>query len=109
MRSMRVPAMLLGVVLLSTAGGLAWTATQTASEAASAQNTELTTASANTEVLVSEEFERAAAIGLQAVQDEIYQEFFTQPGTTNEKIARGGPTLEGINDRLAYLQTLFPG
>ena len=109
MRSMRVPAMLLGVVMLSTAAGLAWTATQTASEAASAQNTELSTAAANTEVLVSEEFERAGAIGLQASQDQIYQDFFNAPGSTTTKLADGGATLEGINERLIYLQGLFPG
>ncbi len=109
MRSMRVPAMVLGVVMLSTAAGLAWTATQTASEEASAQNTELSTAAANTEVLVSEEFERAGAIGLQASQDQIYQDFFNAPGTTTAKLEKGGATLEGINERLIYLQGLFPG
>ena len=70
MRSMRVPALVAGVVLLSSAAGITWTATQSASDAAGAQNTELRTAAANTEVLITEEFERAGAIGLLSAQDD---------------------------------------
>ena len=109
MRSMRLPALLLGVVMVSTAGGLAWTATQTASEASSAQNTELSTAAANTEVLVAQEFERAGAIGLMAAQDGVYQAFFRAPGSTNYKLTHDTGLWEAMNERLAYLQTLFPG
>ncbi|HEX5018366.1 MAG TPA: methyl-accepting chemotaxis protein [Actinomycetes bacterium] len=104
-----MPALLLGSVLLCTAAGLTWTATQSAADAASAQNTELRTAAANTEVLVSEEFERAGATGLLAAQDEIYQQFYREPGSVASKVSADTATRQLIDDRLVYLQTLFPG
>jgi methyl-accepting chemotaxis protein len=106
---MRVPALLLGAVLLSTAAGLTWTTTRAASDAAAAQDTELRTAAANTEVIVTGEFERAGAIGLLAAQDQIYQRFFRAPGSTATKVAEDIPARQGIDERLMYQQTLFPG
>ena len=50
-RSMRGPALVLGIVVLSSAAGLTYQATKSASEAANTQNTELQTAAANAEVL----------------------------------------------------------
>ena len=47
-RSMRAPALVLGIVLVASAGGLAWQEIRVADDAASAQNTELSTAAANT-------------------------------------------------------------
>jgi methyl-accepting chemotaxis protein len=106
---MRVPALLLGAVLLSTAAGLTWTTTRAASDAAASQDTELRTAAANTEVIVNEEFERAGAIGLLAAQDQIYQRFFRAPGSTASKVADDIWARQGIDARLMYQQTLFPG
>jgi methyl-accepting chemotaxis protein len=106
---MRVPALLVGTVLLSTAAGMTWTATRSASDAATAQNTELKTAAANTEVIVTEEFERAGAVALLASQDEIYKQFFQAPGSTRSKVASDTVPRQGIDDRLMYQQTLFPG
>ena len=82
MRSMRGPALVLGIVLLSSAAGLTYQATQSASEAASNQSAELQTAAANAEVLLSKQFERAGAIGLFTAQDDIFREFFKEPGST---------------------------
>jgi methyl-accepting chemotaxis protein len=106
---MRVPALVLGVVLLSSAAGLTWTATQAASDAASAQNTELRTAAENTEVLLTEEFERAGAIGLLAAQDSVFREFFLTPGSTESKVLRDVPSRQAIVEQLIYQQSLFPG
>ena len=63
-RSMRGPALVLGIVLVASAGGLAWQEIRVADDAASAQNTELSTAASNTETLLTEEFERAATVAL---------------------------------------------
>jgi methyl-accepting chemotaxis protein len=106
---MRVPALVAGVVLLSSAAGITWTATQSASDAAAAQNTELRTAAANTEVLITEEFERAGAIGLLSAQDGTYRDFFSAPGTTAAKVTEDIPSRQQIVDLLVYGQSLFPG
>ncbi|MFL6288795.1 MAG: methyl-accepting chemotaxis protein [Actinomycetes bacterium] len=104
-----MPALLVGTLLLSTAVGMTWTATRTASDAATAQDTGLKTAAANTEVIVTEEFERAGAIALLAAQDEIYQQFFMAPGSTAMKVAHDTVARQGIDERLMYQQGLFPG
>ncbi|MEO8108162.1 MAG: methyl-accepting chemotaxis protein, partial [Actinomycetes bacterium] len=109
MRSMRGPALVLGLVLLSSAVGVTYQATQSANEAASTQNTELQTAAANAEVLLSKQFERAGAIGLLTAQDDIFKDFFKEPGSTQQKVAADGKTRQEIVDLLAYIQTLFPG
>ncbi len=109
MRSMRGPALVLGIVLLSSAAGLTYQATKSASEAANTQNTELQTAAANAEVLLSKQFERAGAIGLLTAQDDIFKNFFKEPGSTRQKVAADGTTRQEIVDLLTYVQTLFPG
>jgi methyl-accepting chemotaxis protein len=106
---MRVPALVLGLVLLSSAVGLTYQSTQSASEAANNQNTELQTAAANAEVLLSKQFERAGAIGLLTAQDDIFRDFFREPGSTRQKVAADGRTRREIVELLAYVQTLFPG
>jgi methyl-accepting chemotaxis protein len=106
---MRVPALVLGVLMLSSAAGLAYQATRTASDSASAQNTELQTAAANTEVLLTAQFEQAGAIGLLTAQDEVFVDFFKAPGSTATKVAADDQSRQGIVDLLAYQQTLFPG
>ncbi|HUV48656.1 MAG TPA: hypothetical protein VMX11_06725, partial [Actinomycetes bacterium] len=70
MRSIRGPALVLGIVLLSSAAGLTYQATKSASEAGNTQSTELQTAAANAEVLLSKQLERAGAIGLLTAQDD---------------------------------------
>ena len=109
MRSMRGPALVLGIVLLSSAAGLAYQATKSASEAGNTQNTELQTAAANAEVLLSKQLERAGAIGLLTAQDDIFRDFFKDPGSTRQKVAADGRSRQEIVDLLAYVQTLFPG
>ncbi len=109
MRSMRGPALVLGLVLLSSTAGLTWQATQAARDAASDQNTELRTAAANTEVLLTEEFERAGAIGLLTAQNAVLADFFREPGSTKQKVADDGATRQEIDELLTYIQTLFPG
>jgi methyl-accepting chemotaxis protein len=109
MRSMRGPALVLGLVLLSSAVGLTWQETQSARDAAGNQNTELRTATANTEVLLTEEFERAGAIGLLTAQDAVLTDFFGERGSTASKVEADGPGRQKIVDLLAYVQTLFPG
>jgi methyl-accepting chemotaxis protein len=109
MRSMRVPALLMGVVLLSSAAAISWTATRAAADSARDQDTELTTAAANTEVLVTEQFERAGSSALLAAQDEIYRQFYRAPGSVRAKVDADSAIRQGIDDRLRYQQTLFPG
>ncbi len=109
MRSMRVPALVLGLVLLSSAAGLTWQTTQAANENANNQDSELRTAAANTEVLISKQFERAGAIGLLTAQDTVFSQFFNAPGSTEAKVASDTATRQDIVDLLVYQQTLFPG
>lgn len=109
MRSMRLPALVLGTLLLSTAAGISYQSTQTASDAAYTQNTELQTAAANTEVLLTSQFEQAGAIGLLTVQDGSFHDFFKAPGSTEEKVATDVGSRQRIDDLLIYQQTLFPG
>jgi methyl-accepting chemotaxis protein len=109
MRSMRVPALVLGVLLAASAGGVAWQQMRVASEAAGAQNTELRTAAAGTQTRLSEQFEKAAAVGLLLSQDAQYADFFARPGSTQSKIDRDILLRAKLTDQLQYVQTLFPG
>ncbi|MCZ3385438.1 MAG: methyl-accepting chemotaxis protein, partial [Actinomycetia bacterium] len=106
---MRVSALVLGVLMLSAATGLTWEATQTASAEANDQNTQLRTAAANTEVLLTSEFERAGAIGLLTSQNAVFPDFFLAPGSTSAKVAADIKERQRVVDVLAYEQTLFPG
>ena len=109
MRSMRVPAFALGMVLVASAGGIAWQEMRTARDAASDQNTELRTAASNTETLLTEQFERAATVGLLLSRDAAYPQFFREPGTTQQKINKEISVREDLIDQLQYVQKLFPG
>ena len=109
MRSMRVPALVLGVVLAASACGLAWQEMRLARDAVSAQNTELRTAASDTETRLTGQFDRAASVALLLSQDAHYSDFFKLNGTTQQKINRDVPMRAAITDQLQYVQTLFPG
>ena len=104
MRSMRVPAFALGMVLVASAGGIAWQEMRTARDAASDQNTELRTAASNTETLLTEQFERAATVGLLLSRDAAYAQFFREPGTTQQKINKEIPVREDLIDRMNLIE-----
>ena len=109
MRSMRVPALVLGIVLVASAGGVVWQEMRVARDAAGNQNTELQTAASNTETLLTEQFERAATVGLLLTRDSAYAQFFREPGSTQQKINQEIPLREKLINQLEYVQTLFPG
>ncbi len=109
MRSMRVPALVLGVTLLATSCGIAVTSMRSAADAAGEQNTELVTAARNTETLFTEQFERAAAVTLLMAKDNSYVNYFGVPGSNAQKIASDVAPLRDVRDQLLYVQTLFPG
>ncbi|MEO8329558.1 MAG: methyl-accepting chemotaxis protein, partial [Candidatus Nanopelagicales bacterium] len=106
---MRVPALVLGIVLVASAGGIAWQQMRIAREDAGNQNTELQTAASNAETLLTEEFERSAAVALLLSHDHAYSRFLDSPGSTQAKIDREVPLREDLIDQLQYVQTLFPG
>ena len=109
MKSLRVPALVLGVLLAAIAGGIAWQEMRVAGEAAAAQNTELRTAAANTQTLLTKQFERSATVALLLADDAHYADFLKAPGTTTQKINRDPKVRADITDQLQYVQTLFPG
>ncbi|MFZ0322821.1 MAG: methyl-accepting chemotaxis protein [Actinomycetes bacterium] len=109
MRSMRVPALVLGVTLLASACGIAATSVQNADQKASEQNTELITAARNTETMITQQFERAASINLLMAKNPAYAEFFQAKGTNDAKINQDIAPLAEARSQLAYVQTLFPG
>ena len=109
MRSMRVPALVLGFTLLATAGGLAVTQLQQADAQAGDQNTELVTAARNIETQITEQFERAASINLLMAKDGLYRDYFEANGTNAQKINRDIVPLQDAAAQLKYVQTLFPG
>ena len=53
-------------------------------------------------------FARASSIVLLTAHGSEFRQFYAEPGTFDERVRRGGPVLDAVNDSLAYLQQLYP-
>ena len=109
MRSMRVPALVLGALLVASFVGLSWQEMRVAREEVSSQNTELQSAAATTETLLTEQFERSGAFALVTAADSKYLSYLERPGSNQQKFDQDLPVRDHIVDDLQYIQKLFPG
>src|SRR5919198_985479 len=64
-------------------------------------------ASEEAEVL-ADYFSRARSIDLLTAHNPAFQDFYALPGDRQERVRSGGPTLDRVNQALAYLERLFP-
>jgi diguanylate cyclase (GGDEF)-like protein len=53
-------------------------------------------------------FARASSIVLLTAHSSEFRRFYAEAGDRDERVRRGGPTLDAINDSLGYLERLYP-
>jgi len=53
-------------------------------------------------------FARASSIILLTAQSSDYRRFYAEPGNRDQRVRRGGATLDAINKSLGYLEHLYP-
>jgi diguanylate cyclase (GGDEF)-like protein len=53
-------------------------------------------------------FTRASSIILLTAHSSEFARFYTEPGDRDQRVRRGGPTLDAINNALGYLEQLYP-
>ncbi|MEV6488892.1 HD domain-containing phosphohydrolase [Actinoplanes sp. NPDC051633] len=53
-------------------------------------------------------FARARSIILLTAHSSEYRQFYAEPGDRDQRVRRGGPTLDAINGSLGYLEQLYP-
>ena len=53
-------------------------------------------------------FARASSIVLLTAHESAFRQFYAEPGDRAERVRRGGPTLDAVNDSLGYLAKLYP-
>jgi diguanylate cyclase (GGDEF)-like protein len=53
-------------------------------------------------------FARARSIILLTAHSSEFRRFYAEPGDRDRRVRRGGPTLDTVNDSLAYLEQLYP-
>ena len=53
-------------------------------------------------------FARAASIILLTAHSSEYRRFYTEPGDRDQRVRRGGPTVDTLNESLGYLEQLYP-
>jgi diguanylate cyclase (GGDEF)-like protein len=53
-------------------------------------------------------FARASSIILLTAHSSDFARFYSEPGDRDQRIRRGGPTLDAINNALGYLEQLYP-
>jgi signal transduction histidine kinase len=54
-------------------------------------------------------FARARSVILLSANNPAFADFYALPGTRAERIQRGGPPVERLNQALGYLESLYPG
>ena len=54
-------------------------------------------------------FTRASSIILLTASNAAFRQFYDEGGDRVARVKRGGPTLDAVNDALAYLEQLYPG
>jgi diguanylate cyclase (GGDEF)-like protein len=53
-------------------------------------------------------FARASSIILLTAHNPAFAQFYAEPGSRTERVARGGPAVDAANDALGYLEELYP-
>src|SRR5689334_5039412 len=53
-------------------------------------------------------FARASSIILLTAHGAEFRQFYAEPGNRDQRVRRGGPILDAVNDSLGYLEQLYP-
>lgn len=109
MKSARVPALVLGTLLVASCVGLSWQEMRTARDDVANQNNQLQESAAAAQTLLTEQFERAGAFALLTASDSKYLEYLDDPGSNKKKLDQDLRVVTHINDDLQKLEALFPG
>src|SRR4029453_6551094 len=72
------------------------------------ERNELTHDSAEQAQVLNAYFTRASSIILLTAHSSEYRRFYAEPGDRDQKVRRGGATLDAINNSLGYLEQLYP-
>jgi diguanylate cyclase (GGDEF)-like protein len=72
------------------------------------ERNELTHDAAEQAQVLNAYFTRASSIILLTAHSSEFVRFYTEPGDRDQRVRRGGPTLNAINNSLGYLEQLYP-
>jgi diguanylate cyclase (GGDEF)-like protein len=72
------------------------------------ERNELTSDATEQSQVLNAYFARASSIILLTAHSSEYRRFYTEPGDRDQKVRRGGATLDAINNSLGYLEQLYP-
>src|SRR5215213_3477707 len=98
--------MLTGAVVLLIIGITAGFAGHT--RALTRERNELTHDAAEQAQVLNAYFARASSIILLTAHSSEFVRFYTEPGNRDQRVRRGGRTLNEINNALGYLEQLYP-
>lgn len=104
-RLLGLAAMIFSVLLLASTGVYAH---QQHSRAVEQLDRSLTVAAEDQASSLRGYLERARSIVLVTANNPVFAQFYEEPGSRTEKIERGGPLLEQVNQALVYLTALYP-
>src|SRR4051794_2240117 len=105
-RGVAAGVLLLALCLLPAGMGMAM---GQRSQARAALETGLVHAAGEQAEVLSDYFQRARSLTLLAGHDSAFQHFYALAGTRPQKIRANPSLMEGINQGLSYLETLYPG
>ena len=109
MRSLRVPALVVGVTLVACAAAVGVVGSRTTAAAAERRDQELSVRSQYVSTLLAQTFERARTTELVLANDQAFRTFADAPGDRDAKIANRAGVIAPVVDSLRYVGTLFPG
>lgn len=72
------------------------------------ERNELTQDAAEQAQMLDAYFARASSIILLTAHSSEYRRFYAEPGDRDDRVRRGGATLDAINNSLGYLEQLYP-
>jgi len=72
------------------------------------ERNELTHDAAEQAEVLNDYFARAGSIILLTAHSSEYRRFYAEPGDRDQRVRRGGATLDAINNSLGYLEQLYP-
>ncbi len=108
MRSLRVPALVLGVTLLASGIGIGYQAAKAADQQARELSQSLSSQAQHSSVRISDYFERMGNAALLTARNPAFRQFYLDPGSRAHKVAVDDPALVQARADMAYLQQLFP-
>jgi methyl-accepting chemotaxis protein len=107
-RSLRVPALVLGVTLLASGVGIGYQAAKTADQGEAELRQTLASQAQHASVRISDYFERMSDAALLTARNPAFRQFYDAPGSRESKVAKDVAPLQEARSDMAYLQQLFP-